>query len=93
MIKETIKGALIATAVASLFAAGPASAGEKHKGKAKEAEKTVVQCAGVNECKGKGNCSGASNSCASQNECKGKGWVELSAKDCKAKGGTEVAKK
>jgi len=83
MIKESLKGALIAGAVAGLFAAGPALAKEKTK----EAPK-VVRCGGINECKGKGSCSGADNSCKSQNACKGQGWVEAkSAKACKDKGG------
>ncbi len=87
MVKETLKGALVAGAVAALFAAGPVVAREKTK----EAPR-VVRCGGVNECKGKGACSGADNSCASQNECKGKGWVEVkSAKECKARGGKVLA--
>ncbi len=87
MVKDTLKGALVAGAVAALFAAGPAHAKEKTK----EAPK-VVRCGGVNECKGKGACAGADNSCASQNACKGQGWVEMkSAKECKAKGGKVLA--
>jgi hypothetical protein len=92
MLKETMKGALIATAVAGLFAGSPALA--KGKAKANKAAASVVQCAGINECKGKGACSGADNACKSKNECKGKGWVETkSAKECTDKGGTVVAKK
>jgi len=77
--------AVLAAAVAGLFLAGKAMAGDGHapaEGK--------VKCEGVNECKGKGACGGAGHSCAGQNECKGKGWIELSAADCKAKGGKEV---
>jgi hypothetical protein len=92
MIRETVKGALIATAVCSLFAAGAARAGEK-------AEKTkampkVVHCGGINACKGQGACAGADNACKSQNACKGQGWVETkSEKECKAQGGKVVAAK
>ena len=50
-----------------------------------------VRCGGVNDCKGKGECGGASHDCAGKNECKGKGWISASEADCKAKGGT-VAK-
>jgi uncharacterized membrane protein len=78
------KGALVATAVAALFAAHGALAANKDAGKA-EAQK--VKCEGVNECKGQGACHGVSNECAGQNACKGKGWIETSAADCKAKGG------
>ena len=88
MFKQTIKGALIAATVASLFAASPAVAKDS---KAKEGSK-VVKCAGVNECKGKGSCAGADNSCKSHNSCNGKGWVESkSEKECTTKGGTVVA--
>jgi hypothetical protein len=54
-----------------------------------------IHCSGINECKGKGACGAAdgSHSCAGKNECKGKGWIEVSAADCTAKGGTVVAKK
>ena len=90
MIREAMRGAVIATAVCSLFASGTALAGE-HGGKAKEGAR-VVKCAGVNECKGKGSCAGADNACKAQNSCKGKGWTEeKSAKACEAKGGKVLA--
>ncbi len=89
-MNNAIKGALVATAVASLFANG-ALAGDKAAKKTKEAAK-VTKCAGVNECKGHGACSGADNACKSKNECKGKGWVETKTdKECTDKGGTVVA--
>jgi hypothetical protein len=78
-----LKGALIATAVASLFAAGVALASQHEEGKAE----AKVHCYGVNECKGKGMCGTAEHDCAGKNACKGKGWIPLSDKDCKAKGG------
>jgi len=85
-MKQTLKGAVIASAVAALFAMGAAHA--EGKGEAKEGGKGV-RCAGVNECKGKGSCHGADNTCAGQNSCKGKGWVMTkSEKECKDKGGT-----
>ena len=89
-MKKTTKGVLIASAVASMFALSAANAEEKA---GKEASK-AVKCAGVNECKGKGACSGANNSCAGENGCKGKGWVKVgSEKECKDKGGTVVTAK
>jgi hypothetical protein len=89
MIRETMKGAVVAAVVCSMFAAGNAMADEM---KAKDSK--VVQCAGINTCKGKGSCAGADNSCKAQNSCKGKGWVETkSAKECKDKGGSVVAQK
>jgi uncharacterized membrane protein len=89
MVRDVMKGALVATAVCSLFAAGAATAAEKTKESAK-----VVRCAGVNECKGKGSCAGADNACKAQNSCKGKGWTEeKSAKICTDKGGKVLAAK
>lgn len=80
-----MKGALIATAVASLFATRIALAAQHEEAK-KEAK---VQCLGVNECKAKGACSTADHTCAGQNACKGKGWIPLSAEECKTKGGKQ----
>jgi hypothetical protein len=83
MIREAVKGAAVAAAVCSLFAAGTAQASDK----AKEMPK-VTQCAGINACKGQGSCAGADNACKAQNSCKGKGWVETkTAKECTDKGG------
>ena len=91
MIREAMKGAVIATAVCSLFASGVALAGEKAASRTKDAPK-VVKCAGVNECKGKGSCAGADNACKAQNSCKGKGLTEeKSAKVCTDKGGKVLA--
>jgi hypothetical protein len=88
-MKMTMNGKAIAMTVAGLLlAVGPRVANADDK--AKEAK---VKCAGINSCKGKGGCAGASNSCSGQNGCKGKGWVETSAKECKDKKGTVVADK
>ena len=85
----TMNGKAIAMTVAGLLlAVGPRVANADDK--TKEAK---VKCAGVNACKGKGGCAGASNSCSGQNGCKGKGWVETTAKECKDKKGTVVADK
>jgi len=79
------KGAMIAAAVAGMFmSASPVTAAEKAAG-------GKIHCAGVNSCKGKGDCHSADNGCKSQNGCKGKGWIELGEKACKAKGGTVAA--
>jgi len=86
MKSTTLKGALIASAVAGMFSAGAALAAEK-------SDSGLVNCAGINSCKGKGVCSGADNSCAGQNGCKGKGWVKATSKDCKAQKGTVVTAK
>ena len=72
----TVKGAIVASAVAGLFAAAtPAVVHAKDAGK--------VKCSGINDCKGKGACKSATSSCKGMNDCKGKGWVESSAKECR----------
>jgi hypothetical protein len=82
-MSKTMKGMMIAGAVASMFAAGTAVADSK-------SSKDTVKCAGVNSCKGHGSCSGADHSCKGQNGCKGQGWISVSAKECSKKGGTVV---
>jgi len=85
IVNKSVRGALVAVAVAGLFLGGQALAADdasKSEGK--------VKCQGANECKGKGSCGGAGHDCAGQNSCKGKGWQMMSAADCKAKGGTEM---
>jgi uncharacterized membrane protein len=90
MVKEMLKGAVIAAAVGSLFASGAAQAKEKEK----KASSSTVKCAGVNECKGQGSCHSASNACKGQNGCKGQGTTEVkSDKECTDKGGKVVAEK
>jgi hypothetical protein len=91
MIREAMKGAVVAAAVFSMFAAGSARADEKAKDK--EMSK-VTHCAGLNACKGQGACAGADNACKAQNSCKGKGWIETkTAKECTDKGGKVVVAK
>jgi hypothetical protein len=90
MLKQTVKGLVLASAVGALFASGQARAETKTLPKPKELTKEV-HCAGVNSCSGKGSCASASNGCAGQNSCKGKGWVPASAQECKAKGGKVLA--
>jgi hypothetical protein len=79
------KGILIASAAATLVLGGAvlARADQKTGG-------DMVHCAGVNACKGPGECAGAGHSCAGMNSCKGKGWVELGKDDCAKKGGKVV---
>ena len=85
MLKETVKGMMIAGMVASMFAgvAAHAKEGDAAGGK-------TVKCLGVNSCKGKSACATKESSCAGANTCKGKGWIKLSEKECKAKGGKVV---
>ena len=78
----TLKGKLIASAVAGLFSmmAAPAFAAE-------EKDTDQVKCGGVNSCKGTGACGGAAHGGAGKNGCKGQGWVKSSRKECTDKGG------
>lgn len=99
-MKSSVKGACLATAVAGLFMAGACvkttTTTTSGSGSADDdamststgaAEK--VECWGVNECKGQGECGSAAagTSCAGTNACKGKGWISLSKQDCLEKGG------
>jgi hypothetical protein len=77
----TIKGAMVAAAVAGLFATGTPAVVHAKAGK-------KVNCTGVNDCKGKGSCKSATNECKGKNDCKGKGMMKMSEKDCTDKGGT-----
>jgi hypothetical protein len=84
-MKKTMKGAIIASAVASMFAVGAFAADKADKAGGD------VKCSGVNDCKGKGGCAGAKNSCKGQNGCKGQGVTMMKADDCTKKGGKVVA--
>jgi hypothetical protein len=79
----TMKGALVAGAVAGMFAAATPAV-------VKAAPDAKVHCMGVNDCKGKGACKSATTSCKGMNDCKGKGWVESTEKECTAKKGKVV---
>ncbi len=82
-MNKNLKGALIAGAVAGLFATGLAWAVDDAKSAAKG-----VECAGINACKGHGACKSANNECAGKNACKGQGFEKVaSAKECTDKGG------
>lgn len=48
-----------------------------------------VHCAGVNACKGTGECGGEGHGCAGKNACKGQGWVAKATEaECTEAGGT-----
>ena len=92
-----LKGTLLASAMAGLFACASTKSAEEPAGdEAMPAEEgddmaggDEIKCMGLNECKGQGECGGAGNDCAGKNECAGKGWVMASSEaDCTDKGGT-----
>lgn len=78
-----VKGLMLATAAAALFASGATMAQEAPAagGEAK------VNCSGVNACKGKSECKTATNECAGKNACAGQGWMSMTKAECEAKGG------
>ena len=81
-------GFVVAAAVVAMLAGGHQFAGSEGKKEGK-----TVKCAGINSCKGHGECAAAdgSHACAGQNGCKGKGWVKVkSEEECTKKGGTVV---
>ena len=66
----TLKGFILATAAAGLFAsAGFATA---HEGEGSAAK---IHCEGVNACAGKSDCKG-------ENGCKGQGFLEMTKEEC-----------
>jgi hypothetical protein len=80
---KKIAGMAVAAAAAMLFASGCASTGTGSGSMAK------VKCAGVNACKGHGECKSTTNGCRGQNACGRQGWVFMESKnDCTAAGGT-----
>jgi hypothetical protein len=79
---KAASGAVLAAAAAGLFLSGAAGV------VAADTKEAKVQCAGVNSCKGKSECSSAKNGCSGKNACKGQGWMSMSEKQCLEKGGT-----
>jgi len=92
MNKTTLTGAMLATAVALIFAGNVAYAADSSNSGSAASQ---VKCVGGNSCKGKSACQTAQTGCQGQNACKGKGWVMTpTAKECIAAGGKpDTAKK
>ncbi len=78
---KAISGAALAVAAAGLYLSATATV------EAADTKEAKVQCAGVNACKGKSECTTATSACHGQNACKGQGWVSMSEKQCLDKGG------
>jgi hypothetical protein len=89
MLNDTFKGALIVSAVASLFMAGAATAQEK----ADKSSTAKVQCKQDNGCGGQGACAGKDNACKGKNSCHGHVFTTKTEKECTDKGGAVVAAK
>ncbi len=74
------RSALVASAVAALFLAGPAGTARAEE----PGTEAKVKCEGVNSCKGHSECKTASNACKGQNGCGGKGFLMLTQAECEA---------
>ena len=79
-------GATLAAAAAAFVLTGTVTAPQA-------VAQDKVACYGVNSCKGTSACKTAKSSCKGQNACKGQGFLQLSAADCKAKGGSTTPPK
>lgn len=72
---------IISAAVLGLLSIGVAPLAHAADGKG-------VECAGINACKGTGECGGKGHACAGKNACKGQGWVTKASKEeCEKAGG------
>ena len=89
MLKDRLKGAVIASAVASLLVAGAASAQEK----ADKSGSAKVECKQDNSCSGQGGCAGKDNGCKGKNSCSGHVFTTKTEKECTDKGGKVVTAK
>jgi uncharacterized membrane protein len=85
MTKAKVTGAMLATAVALIFAGSPVYAADSA---ASTSPSSQVKCVGGNSCKGQSACQSAASSCKGMNSCKGKGYVMTpDTKQCVAAGG------
>ena len=80
---KTLKltGAALAIGAAAMISMAPAFAADT-------TEAPMVNCKGVNACKGQGSCKTANNACKGQNACKGTGVMQMTQDDCTKAGGT-----
>lgn len=65
----------------SMFASAPVLAGSA-EGEA------MVECYGVNKCKGHNDCKTATNACKGHASCKGQGFIKMSRHACEEIGGS-----
>jgi uncharacterized membrane protein len=85
MTRTKLTGAMMATAVALIFAGNTVYAADSPNSTSAASQ---VKCVGGNSCKGQSLCQSAESGCKGQNACKGKGYVMTpSAKECVAAGG------
>lgn len=87
-LKPRMTGIALAMAAAGLMASYNASAAGDSPVTAAAGTTDLVQCSGVNACKGHNDCKTANNSCAGMSSCKGHGFVAMPSKACGEMGGT-----
>jgi hypothetical protein len=80
------KGAMLAVAVAVAFMANSAGAEDNSS----SPKPTMVACLGGNSCKDQSMCKSFNHDCQGMNSCKGKGFVMMTDKECKSKGGKAI---
>lgn len=71
MKKNTLKGALVASAVAGMFVVVGCGAPTTNTNTSTK----TFKCEGGNSCKGQSECKTATHDCAGKGDCKGTGWV------------------
>lgn len=78
------KGMVLASAVAALFASACSHQSTTVTPADADAGMTIVDCYGINSCKGHGSCQTAENGCKGANSCKGKGIMSTYKSECEA---------
>lgn len=79
-MNNKVKGALVATAVAGMFAFTACGGSTDNNTNSNTNANTnsdtkSFKCEGGNTCEGNGACNGEGHDCAGKNKCKGQGWV------------------
>jgi hypothetical protein len=88
MTSRTLLASTLALGAGSLLAAACKKSAPAEGNAAEQTQKvSLVNCAGINECKGQSLCHGLAHSCAGMNTCKGQGWIDVSPEECTAKQG------
>lgn len=72
------RSAILAASAAALFVSGAATQGVAGHHEGGE----MVQCEGVNGCKGQSECATDHSACHGHNDCAGKGWIKMTAEEC-----------
>lgn len=88
-IAPKMTGIALAMAAAGLMAS--CAGNQPASSSASAGNVDLVQCSGVNACKGHNDCKSAKNACAGKASCKGMGFVATTVKSCGDIGGKSGA--